>query len=56
VHLGYYQCFSPSDAQFAKLGSSSWIPYAPQGVKETDYDNDDDDAQLNNLKNNIKFH
>jgi len=25
------------------LGSSSWMPYAPQGVKGTDDDDDDDD-------------
>jgi hypothetical protein len=25
------------------LGSSSWMPYAPQGVKGLDDDDDDDD-------------
>jgi hypothetical protein len=29
--------------EIATLGSSSWMPYAPQGVKGTD-DDDDDDA------------
>jgi hypothetical protein len=28
------------------LGSSSWMPYAPQGVKGTDDDYDDDDELL----------
>ena len=47
--------FSPTDAEFAMLGSSSWMPYAPQGVKETD-DDDDDDAQLNSLKTILNYH
>jgi hypothetical protein len=29
-------------------GSSSWIPYAPQGVKG--FDDDDDDDEMNILK------
>ena len=33
----------PSGLQFSLLGSSSWMPCAPQGVKEFDDDDDDDD-------------
>jgi hypothetical protein len=29
--------------EIATLGISSWMPYAPQGVKETDDDDDNDD-------------
>jgi hypothetical protein len=28
--------------EIATLGSSSWMPYAPQGVKRTNDDDDDD--------------
>ena len=30
-------------------GSSSWMPYAPQGVKGFDDDDDDDDVALRPL-------
>ena len=30
-------------------GSSSWMPYAAQGVKEFDDDDDDDDVLLNSI-------
>jgi hypothetical protein len=29
--------------EIARLGSSSWIPYVPQGVKGLDDDDDDND-------------
>jgi len=29
--------------EIATLGSSSWMPYAPKGVKGFDDDDDDDD-------------
>jgi hypothetical protein len=32
--------------EIATLGSSSWTPYAPQGVKDTDDDDDDYDYNL----------
>jgi len=33
-------------------GSSSWMPYAPQGVKRfDDDDDDDDDLRYNNIAN-----
>ena len=32
--------------EIATLGSSSWMPCAPQGVKGTDDDDDDDDDGL----------
>jgi hypothetical protein len=32
------------------LGSSSWMPYAPQGIKGTDDDDDDDDDCLGSSK------
>jgi hypothetical protein len=35
------------------LGSSSWMPYAPQGVKGTDDDDDDDDDET---KKKLHFH
>jgi hypothetical protein len=34
---------SRGQMEMAMLGSSSWMPYAPQGVKGTD---DDDDKQF----------
>ena len=34
---------SSGQLEITKLGSSSWMPYALQGVKGTDDDDDDDD-------------
>ena len=33
---------SRGQLEIAMLGSSSWVSYAPQGVKGTDDDDDDD--------------
>ena len=40
--------------EIATLGSSSWMPCAPQGVKGTD-DDDDDDDENSRLKYFIHF-
>ena len=34
---------SRGQTEIATLGSSLWMPYAPQGVKGLDDDDDDDD-------------
>jgi len=34
---------SRGQLEIAKLGTPSWMPYAPQGVKGPDDDDDDDD-------------
>ena len=34
------------------LGSTSWMPYAPQGVKGFDDDDDDDDTKISLRVNN----
>ena len=36
---------SRGQLEIATLGSSLWMPYAPQGVKGTDDDNDDDEEE-----------
>jgi hypothetical protein len=35
--------------EIAMLVSSSWMPYAPQGVKGLDVDDDDDDDDVSSL-------
>ena len=37
---------SRGQLEITTLGNSSWMPYAPQGVKGTDDDDDDDDEIL----------
>ena len=38
---------SRGQLETAMPGSSSWMPYVPQGVKGSDDDDDDDDEQFN---------
>jgi hypothetical protein len=47
---------SRGQLKITTLGSSSWMPYAPQGVKGLHDDDDDDDCRENvQYKNFQKF-